>query len=106
MGLEMEGDIYHAIAEPNRRQLLDLLSDREQSVQNLMPFFTISIGAVSQHLKVLLDCGLVQRRKQGRYRLYRASPEALREVHDWTAQFSEFWTTRLDKLGDYLDEAQ
>lgn len=101
----MTADVYHAISDPNRRRLLDLLSGGEHSVQDLMPFFTVTVGAISQHLKVLLECGLVLRRKQGRHRVYRANPQALREVHDWTAQFSTFWESRLDRLGDYLDEA-
>ncbi|HSM42013.1 MAG TPA: metalloregulator ArsR/SmtB family transcription factor [Afifellaceae bacterium] len=101
----MTADVYHAISDPNRRRLLDLLSGQERSVQDLMPFFTVTVGAISQHLKVLLECGLVLRRKAGRHRLYRASPQALKEVHDWTAQFSAFWGPRLDRLGDYLDEA-
>ena len=73
-------------------------------MQDLMPHFTVTIGAISQHLKVLLQAGLVLRRVEGRYRLYRATPEALREVHDWTTQFSVFWEPRLDRLGEYLDE--
>lgn len=96
-------DVYHAIADGNRRSLLDLLSQRERSVQELMPHFDITLGAVSQHLKVLLASGLVTRRKQGRFRFYRARPEALEEVHDWTEQYSRFWESRLDRLGDYLD---
>ncbi len=101
----MAADVYHAISDPNRRRLLDLLSGQERSVQDLMPFFTVTVGAISQHLKVLLECGLVLRRKQGRHRLYQANPRALKEVHDWTAQFSAFWESRLDRLGDYLEEA-
>jgi len=101
----MPTDVYHAIADPNRRRLLDLLGAQERSVQDLMPFFSVTIGAISQHLKILLDCGLVVRRRQGRHRLYRANPQALKEVHDWTEQFRRFWESRLDRLGDYLDEA-
>ena len=98
-------DIYHAIADANRRRLLDLLCGRERSVQELVPHFNVTIGAVSQHLKVLLESGLVSRRKQGRFRYYRASPQALKEVHDWTERYRRFWEARLDRLGDYLDDA-
>lgn len=97
-------DVFHAIADGNRRKLLDLLAERERSVQDLMPHFEVTVGAVSQHLKVLLASGLVTRRKQGRFRYYRASPRALRDVHDWTAQYQKFWDERLDRLGAYLDE--
>ena len=97
-------DVYHAIADPNRRKLLELLTRQEHSVQDLVPHFDMTIGAVSQHLQILLASGLVTRRKEGRYRFYRARPEALREVQDWTEQMRRFWVASLDRLGDYLDE--
>ena len=96
-------DVYHAIADPNRRKLLELLSEEAHSVQALMPHFDVTIGAVSQHLQILLSGELVTREKQGRFRIYRAQPEALKEVHDWTERYSRFWASRLDRLGDYLD---
>lgn len=96
-------DVYHAIADGNRRKLLDLLAEGERSVQDLMPHFDVTIAAVSQHLKVLLASGLVTRRKQGRFRLYRASPQALQDVHEWTERYRRFWDDRLDRLGTYLD---
>jgi DNA-binding transcriptional ArsR family regulator len=65
----------------------------------------VTLAAISQHLKILLESGLVARRKQGRFRYYRANPEALREVHEWTARYRAFWESRLDRLGAYLDDA-
>lgn len=97
-------DVFHAIGDPNRRKLLDLLRDEERSVQALVPHLEITVGAVSQHLKVLLDSGLVVRRKEGRFRYYRAAPKALKRVHDWTARYRRFWETRLDRLESYLNE--
>lgn len=97
-------DVYHAISDGNRRKLLDLLSSQERSVQELVPHFDFTIGAVSQHLKILLASGLVARRKEGRFRFYRARPEALKEVHEWTEQYSQFWESSLDRLGVYLDK--
>lgn len=97
-------DVYHAIADPNRRRLLDLLREQERSVQQLVPHFDVTVGAISQHLKVLLENGLVARRKQGRFRFYRTRPEALKEVYDWTGHYRAFWESRLDRLGTYLDE--
>ena len=102
----MNLNVYQAIADPNRRKLLELLTDKEQSVQELVPHFDVTLGAISQHLKVLLDSRLVVRRKQGRFRFYRARPRRLKEVHEWTRQFQQFWEPRLDRLGDYLDENQ
>ena len=98
-------DVFHAIADPNRRRLLELLRDEERCVQDLVPHLRITFGAVSQHLKVLLDGGLVTRRKAGRHRYYRAVPGALDEVHDWVGHYRAFWQERLDRLGRYLDEA-
>ena len=97
-------DVYHAIADPNRRKMLELLSSKEHSVQDLLPYFNVTFGAISQHLKILLDSRLVVRRKEGRFRYYRARPEPLREVHEWTKQYQRFWESRLDRLGDYLDD--
>ncbi len=73
-------------------------------MQDLVPHLGITIGAVSQHLKVLLNAGLVVRRKQGRHRFYRAQPHALKEVYDWTAQYETLWQSSLKRLGTYLDE--
>jgi len=103
--VHVNGEIlYAAIADANRRRLLELLSEHEHSVSELMPHFDVTVGAVSQHLKILLDSGLVVRRKQGRFRYYRARPRALREIHDWTSRFKRFWESRLDCLETYLDE--
>ena len=97
-------DIFQAVADPNRRTLLDLLLDGPRPVQELGAHFEISLAAVSQHLKVLLEAGLVSREARGKYRFYRAEPAALRQVHDWTEQYREFWEDRLDRLGDFLDD--
>ena len=97
-------DIFQAVADPNRRTLLDLLLDGPRPVQELGAHFEISLAAVSQHLKVLLEAGLVSREARGKYRFYRAEPAALRQVHDWTEQYRAFWEDRLDRLGDFLDD--
>jgi DNA-binding transcriptional ArsR family regulator len=97
-------DIFQAVADPNRRTLLDLLLDGPRPVQELGAHFEISLAAVSQHLKVLLEAGLVSREARGKYRFYRAEPAALQQVHDWTEQYRTFWEDRLDRLGDFLDD--
>lgn len=96
-------DPFRALDDANRRRLLELLDDRERCVQELVPHLDITVGAVSQHLKVLLESGLVVRRKQGRHRYYRTRARALREVHDWTGRFRAHWEASLDRLGEYLD---
>lgn len=97
-------DVFNAIADPSRRRLLDLLRDEERSVQDLMTHFDVTLGAVSQHLAILLKSGLVARRKAGRFRYYRTNARALREVHEWSEQYRAFWEGRLDRLGDYLED--
>ena len=99
-----QADVYFSIADANRRKLLDLLRSGERSAKELASNFEITFGAVSQHLKILLESKLVRVRKQGRHRYYSADAAALKEVHEWTEMYTEFWTSRLDKLGDYLDE--
>jgi DNA-binding transcriptional ArsR family regulator len=96
-------DVFHAIADPHRRRMLDLLADGELAAQALAARFDISFAGVSQHLKVLLEAGLVSRRSEGRRRIYRLAPERLRVVDEWTAAYRRFWRSRLRRLGDYLD---
>jgi DNA-binding transcriptional ArsR family regulator len=98
-----DADIFHAIADPNRRQLLDLLAGGDLSAQELAGRFAISFPAVSQHLKVLRAAGLVTRRADGRQRIYSLTPERLQLVAEWTAHYRKFWETRLKRLGEYLD---
>ena len=97
-------DIFVAIADPTRRALLDRLREGEQSVKQLAEPFEMSMPAVSQHLQVLCEAGLVQVRKLGRQRLYRLNPEPLKEVSDWMNPYEQFWQEKLDALGKYLEE--
>ena len=97
------GSVFKAIADANRRRLLDLLMEREMPAQELAEHFDISFPAVSQHLSVLLEARLVTRRSEGRRRVYSAAPQGLRAVHEWTAKYQRFWSGRLRSLGHYLD---
>jgi DNA-binding transcriptional ArsR family regulator len=93
--MELVPDVFHAIAEPNRRRMLDMLAGGELAAQELADRFDISFAAVSQHLKVLHDAGLVERRAEGRRRIYSLTAERLREVDDWTANYRRFWQSRM-----------
>ena len=99
-------DVYHAIADPRRREILELLRGGERPVQEIVGRFDVSFAAISQHLRVLREAGLVSRRAAGRARLYRATPAALEEVYDWTARYRDFWGRRIRKLNDYLDRTR
>lgn len=99
-----ELDIYRVIADPNRRKILELLHEKERSVQAFQPHLPITLGAISQHLQLLLRSGLVSRSKHGKQRIYRLQARNLQEVDDWLDQFRNFWEGRLDRLGVYLDK--
>ena len=100
---DKESKVFHAIADKNRRKLLDLLLGAEMPVKELTPHFDISTAAISQHLKILYETELVKKRTAGPMRLYQANPRALHEVHAWTSRYEKFWQRRLRKLGNYLD---
>jgi DNA-binding transcriptional ArsR family regulator len=95
-------DVFRAIADPTRRELLDRLSEGEESMMKLAESFDISLPAVSQHLKVLREAGLVEERREGRMRVYTLVPGRLREVSDWVGHYEQFWQSRLRRLGEHL----
>ena len=92
------------IAEPHRRQILDVLRDGEQPVQHLVDMLAISQPAVSKHLRVLLDAGLVAVRPDGQRRLYRVRPEPLIELDRWLEPYRQMWEHSLDRLERHLTE--
>ncbi len=96
--------VYQAIADPTRRAILDLLKDGEQPVNFFCLQFAVTQSAVSQHLRVLLLAGLVSERREGRHRLYKLEPLALKEVADWVNEYEQFWRQKLKALGAYLDK--
>lgn len=97
-------DVFIAIAHPVRRQILDQLVNQDLSTSNIAKPFDISRSAVSQHLGILVESGLVTRERQGREQMYHLEPEALREVYLWVQRYEQFWTEKLDNLGTLLDE--
>lgn len=97
-------DIFQAIADPTRRTLLDQLRSGEQSVKQLAEPFEMSMPAISQHLHILCDAGLVTQRKVGRQRLYRLNPKPLKVVSDWVNPYAQFCHEKLDAMRQYLEE--
>lgn len=95
-------DPYAALADPTRRRILTLLSNRERSVTDLVRHFDVSQPAISQHLKVLRSAGVVRVRPNGRQRMYSVDFRRLKLVHDWVSQFESFWEEKLDVLDEYL----
>jgi DNA-binding transcriptional ArsR family regulator len=97
-------DVFHAIAERNRRVLIDLMEPGPRAVGELVLASGMSYSATSQHLAILRQAGLVSSHASGRHRLYELQPAALGEVYDWSGQYSELWRSRMDALGGLLRE--
>jgi DNA-binding transcriptional ArsR family regulator len=97
-------DVFQAIADPTRRRILDLLGDGERPVTELARQFDVTLSAISQHMRVLRDAGLVRMRPAGRERLYRLSADPLREVSEWVGHHERFWRDKLAALGDHLEK--
>ena len=97
-------NVFTAIADPTRRAILDLLRQGEQPVKQIAKPFQMSLPAISQHLSVLCEAGLVAQRKEGRQRFYRLNPEPLKQVSDWVNHYEQFWQEKLDVLGNYLED--
>lgn len=101
---DREPDVFTAISHRARRQMLDLLTGAERSVNDIAAHFNRSRPAVSQHLRILLNAGLVKERRHGRERRYRLVPEQLAPVRDWIAHYERFWDDRLQRLQNQLSK--
>jgi DNA-binding transcriptional ArsR family regulator len=99
-------DVFNAIAEADRREILDVLIAGEKAVGEIVNDVSMSQPQVSKHLRVLSEVGLVRCRSQGRHRFYRLEPARLRPLHDWLAKYEQAWNDRLDRMDDYLKELQ
>lgn len=99
-------DAFNAVAEPRRREILDLLADGERSVGDIVARLPVSQPQVSKHLKVLKEVGLVRSSSSGRHRLYSLEPLALKPIHDWLQIYEHLWNRRLDRLDEYLETLQ
>jgi len=91
-------DVFNAIAEPQRRAILGLLASREHPVGDVVVALRLTQPAVSKHLRVLRDVGLVQVRRDGRRKLYRTNAQAVRPIHDWAGMFERYWEKQLDRI--------
>ena len=95
--------VFQVLGEPSRQAILDLLRDGERPVGELVDQLQLSQPAVSKHLRVLREAGLVEARADAQRRLYRVRAEPLVELDDWLATYRRLWSTRLDRLEDHLD---
>jgi DNA-binding transcriptional ArsR family regulator len=97
-------DAFNAVAEPRRRQILDVLAEGERPVNDLVSLLGLAQPQVSKHLRVLREVGVVDVRKDGRQRLYRLNGHALKPIHDWVQGYEQTWSERFDQLDVVLQE--
>jgi DNA-binding transcriptional ArsR family regulator len=96
-------DAFNALAEPRRRQILDLLAGGERPVGDLVRLLEVAQPQVSKHLRVLREVGAVDVREEGRRRLYRVNAHALKPIHDWVKNYERSWSDRFDRLDVVLE---
>ena len=97
-------DAFNAVAEPRRRQILDLLADGERPVNDLVSVLGLGQPQVSKHLRVLREVGLVEVRDEGRQRMYRLNGQPLKPIHDWVKNFEQLWSERFEVMDELLEE--
>lgn len=102
--INMRRDSFQGIADPTRREIILLLQNSDLTINKVAENFNISRPAISKHLKILKECGLVEIRQQGRERYCSVNPEPLNEVHRWLEDFETYWTSKLKSLKTFVEE--
>ena len=102
----MRRDVFQAIADPTRREIIDMVARQSLNLNSVAERFDVSRPAISKHIKILTECGLIEIRQQGRERFCEARLDKLSEVSDWVAEYKKFWESKLDSLENYLKELQ
>jgi DNA-binding transcriptional ArsR family regulator len=102
----MRRDVFQAIADPTRREIIQMLAGKSLNLNAVAEKFDISRPAISRHIKILAECGLINIRKEGRERYCDAKPDKLNEVSDWVDQYRKLWEAKLDSLENYLESLQ
>jgi DNA-binding transcriptional ArsR family regulator len=102
----MRRDVFQAIADPTRREIINMIAHKSLNVNSVASQFDVSRMAVYKHMKILEECGLVIMKQQGRERYCEARLDQLSEVSDWVEQYRKIWTARFDSLETYLKELQ
>lgn len=97
-------DVFNAVAEPRRREILDVLADGERPVNDLVEALELSQPQISKHLRVLREVGAVGVRAAGRQRVYRLNASVLRPIHDWVREYERLWSDRFEALDDVLED--
>ena len=106
MSIEARRDVFQAIADPTRRQIISLIAHNSMNLNSVADNFNVSRSAISQHIKILTECGLISIRKQGRERYCDAQLQSLKQVSSWIEQYRKLWDERLDAFENILGEMQ
>jgi DNA-binding transcriptional ArsR family regulator len=102
----MRRDVFQAIADPTRREILNMIAHQSLNVNAVAGSFDVSRTAIYKHVKILTECGLVVMKQNGRERFCEAKLKQLSIVSDWVEQYRKIWTSRFDNLDNYLQELQ
>lgn len=102
----MRRDVFQAIADPTRREIISMIAHQTLNLNSVAEKFHISRPAISKHIKILTECGLIVINQKGRERHCEARLNKLNEVSDWVEQYRKFWNQKLDALENYLEELQ
>lgn len=102
--METRRDIFQAIADPTRRSIIHLIADNPENLTTIADNFKMSRQAVTLHVKILQECGLIRIRQQGRERYCELKPEKLKEVDEWISYYRSFWTKKFTSLRNYIDK--
>jgi DNA-binding transcriptional ArsR family regulator len=102
----MRRDVFQAIADPTRREIINMLAVESLNLNSVAEKFDVSRPAISKHVKILEECGLVVIYQQGRERYCKAKLEKLEEVSDWVEKYRKIWESRFDNLDEYLQQLQ
>jgi len=104
--MEIRRDVFQAIADPTRRTIIGMVAQKPVNVNTIAEQFDVSRQAISLHLKILSECGLLNIQRLGRERLYEAKLEKLNEVHEWVEQYHKLWTGRLNALKKFIEQEE
>src|SRR5207302_4708559 len=102
----MRRDVFQAIADPTRREIISLIAHQSLHLNSVAEKFDVSRPAISKHIKILTECGLITIKQEGRHRYCEAKLEKLEEVAQWIEPYKKFWNSRLDSLENYLQDLQ
>jgi DNA-binding transcriptional ArsR family regulator len=100
--METRRDVFQAIADPTRREIIDLLSKQSMNLNSIAEHFDVTRPAISNHIKILHECGIVLIEQVGRERFCKVQPDRLKQVHDWIGKYEDLWVEKIDSFEKYL----